>query len=77
MDALTGRAIIGLAAGGVVGGSAVLVFALLQKPKACPECGTPAPTVRKPANRRQLLWGGWTCPKCGRELDRRGRKVDA
>jgi len=42
MDAFAVGAIIGVGAG-VVGGLAVLVFALLQKPKACPECGTPAP----------------------------------
>ncbi len=76
MDGLVGGAIIGVVAG-VIGGLAVLVFALLQKPKACPECGTPAPKVRKPANRRQMLWGGWTCAECGSELDRRGRKVRA
>ena len=57
MDALVGGAIIGVGAG-VAGGLAVLWFAVLQKPKACPECGTPAPKVRKPANRRQMLWGG-------------------
>ena len=78
MEGLTGGAVIGVFAGlaaGVAGGLAVLFFALLQKPKACPQCGTPAPMVRTPANRRQMLWGGWTCPKCGCELDRRGRKV--
>jgi hypothetical protein len=77
MDGLVGGAIIGVVAG-VVGGLAVFVSALLQKPKACPECGTEAPKIRKPANRRQMLWGGlggWTCPECGCELDWRGRKV--
>jgi hypothetical protein len=76
MELVIVGAIIGVV-GGVVGGLAVLVFALLQKPKACPKCGTPAPRVRKPANRRQMLWGGWTCAECGCELDRRGRKVKA
>jgi hypothetical protein len=42
----------------------------------CPDCGELMPLVRKPANRRQMLWGGWTCQKCGAELDRSGRKVD-
>jgi hypothetical protein len=76
MDGLPVGAIIGAVAGVVGGGLAVLVYGLLQKPRVCPECGTPAPKVRKPANRRQMLWGGWTCPKCGCELDRRGRKVE-
>ena len=37
---------------------------------ACPFCQTPAPGIRKPANRRQFLWGGWTCAHCGHELDK-------
>lgn len=67
--------VIGIVAG-VVGGLVVLVVALLQKRPDCPECGKPMPAVRKPANRRQMLWGGWTCPDCGTELDRRGRRVE-
>lgn len=63
-------------AGAVAAVIAVGLYAAFQKPKECPQCGTPMPKVRKPANRRQMLWGGWTCPKCGCELDRRGRKVD-
>lgn len=35
------------------------------------------PVVRKPANWKQALWGGWTCPRCGSEYDRWGRKVGA
>jgi hypothetical protein len=45
------------------------------KPAACTECGTPAPLVRKPANWRQAMWGGWTCKECGFELDKWGRPV--
>jgi hypothetical protein len=41
----------------------------------CQVCGESPPAVRKPANRRQMLWGGWTCRGCGYELDRAGRKV--
>jgi hypothetical protein len=41
----------------------------------CSDCGTPPPLMRRPANRRQMLWGGWTCANCGAELDRAGRKV--
>jgi hypothetical protein len=75
MDVFLAGAVIGGIAG-VAGGLAVLAVAMLQKPRACPECGTPAPKFRKPANRRQALWGGWTCPECGCEVDRRGRKVE-
>lgn len=41
----------------------------------CTDCGTPPPAFRKPANRQQMLWGGWTCAKCGLELDKYGRPV--
>jgi ribosomal protein L37AE/L43A len=78
MDAFAGGAVIGAIVGvaaGVVGGLVAVGIALLRKPQPCPECGTPAPKVRRPANRRQMLWGGWTCPECGTELDRRGRRV--
>jgi hypothetical protein len=72
---LVGGAVAGALAGAVVGGLAVLAFALLRRPLSCPECGTPAPKVRRPANRRQMLWGGWTCLGYGCELDRRGRRA--
>ena len=74
MDVVIGGAIVGVVAA-VASGFVVLVFALLQKPKPCTECGTPAPKVRKPANRREMLWGGWTCADCGCMMDRRGRKI--
>lgn len=40
----------------------------------CSKCGTEQPMFRKPANRTQALWGGYTCAKCGAELDARGRE---
>jgi hypothetical protein len=46
------------------------------KPGPCIECGTPMPMIRKPANWRQALWGGWTCPECGLELDKWGRPIE-
>jgi hypothetical protein len=42
----------------------------------CPDCDKKLPFVRKPANIRQLLWGGYTCPACGCELDKYGHKID-
>jgi hypothetical protein len=41
----------------------------------CPECGYPRPTVRRPANWRQALWGGWTCPSCKSEFDAFSRDI--
>lgn len=42
-------------------------------PSACPKCGEPLPAIRAPTNLRQAMWGGWTCAKCGVELDKWGR----
>lgn len=41
----------------------------------CAQCGAPTPSIRKPANLRQALWGGWTCSQCGTENDKWGRKI--
>jgi hypothetical protein len=46
------------------------------KPGPCQQCGTPMPMIRKPDNWRQAMWGGWTCPECGLELDKWGRPVE-
>jgi len=45
------------------------------RPISCPRCNTPLSTVRQPQNIRQTLWGGWTCIKCGAEVDKCGREV--
>jgi transposase-like protein len=42
--------------------------------RSCPKCATPLPWFRLPQNRRQAMYGGWTCPNCGREINREGRK---
>lgn len=36
----------------------------------CPKCDAGLPTTRTPKNFRQMMWGGWTCPGCGTELDK-------
>ncbi|MEZ5426312.1 MAG: hypothetical protein R2747_08615 [Pyrinomonadaceae bacterium] len=43
----------------------------------CPDCGKSLPTIRKPKNARQMMWGGWTCDACGCEVDKYGKRVDA
>lgn len=47
--------------------------ASLTADRSCAACGAAMPHFRKPANARQMLLGGWTCPQCGTALDRRGR----
>ena len=46
-----------------------------SEPVNCPACGSPMPQVRQPKSRRQALWGGWTCAKCGCETDKWGRLI--
>ena len=38
----------------------------------CKNCGQEQKYIRIPKNWRQLLWGGYTCPKCNAELDTEG-----
>ncbi len=69
-------AIIGAIVGGIAGGLGVLIMALVMPRRKCPDCGQLFPRFRKPANRGQALWGGYTCVKCGCEVDRKGRKIE-
>ena len=41
----------------------------------CPRCHAPVPRVRKPKSRREMLWGGGTCGKCGCEMDKWGNPI--
>ena len=41
----------------------------------CPKCGQQVPAIRKPKSIRQFLWGGWTCTKCGCEIDKWGNEI--
>ncbi len=42
----------------------------------CPKCGQGLPRLRVPASLHQLMWGGWTCPNCGCEMDKWGKAKD-
>ena len=41
----------------------------------CPRCHALVPKIRKPKSRYQMLWGGWTCDKCGCEMDKWGNVI--
>ncbi len=41
----------------------------------CAGCGAAQPVVRRPANWRQILFGGWTCA-CGLDYDRSNRVLN-
>ena len=43
----------------------------LRKP-SCASCGAELAAVRVPGSMRQMIWGGWTCPGCGQQLDKWG-----
>jgi len=42
---------------------------------SCPRCHAPVPRVRKPKSRREMFWGGWTCDKCGCQMDKWGNPI--
>jgi hypothetical protein len=42
----------------------------------CPKCGSAAPAIRQSANLSQTLWGGWSCPQCGIEIDNGETKLN-
>src|ERR1700690_2906223 len=42
---------------------------------SCPNCNTPRATGRKPRSLSQIVWGGYTCPACGADVDKWGRQV--
>lgn len=83
---LDNDAILGISIGGsccllLTGGLVAIVVGTIMKTRfglnfgaaRCGECGNPVPTVRAPRNLYEMLWGGWTCDRCGCENDKWGR----
>lgn len=62
-------------AGAIGGGGAVLAITMLASLPDCPGCGQKVPRFRKPSSARQAMWGGWTCPNCGCQMNRKGRRL--
>jgi hypothetical protein len=62
--------------GSVVTGATVVAVVLTMaghvRPIACPRCTTMMPALRWPTSFKQAMWGGWTCARCGCEIDRSG-----
>ena len=50
-------------------------FGLQLNHVTCPTCDARMPIVRRPRSKREALWGGWTCPKCGTEMDKFGSEI--
>jgi len=57
----------------------LLLFSMMRRPKACPECGERLPAFQSPLAKTWRMWfeGGYVCRKCGCEADIAGRKVAA
>ena len=45
------------------------------KDVSCPKCNEKMPALRIPQNLQQLMWGGWTCPKCDYKMDKFGKET--
>lgn len=69
MDQLLLSALIG----GVATAALLITFIVFRKPATCEKCGEEQPKVRTPENMQQMMLGGYTCRKCGAELDARGK----
>ena len=41
----------------------------------CPGCRKMHGQIRTPRNLREMLWGGFTCPQCGTEVDKWNRPI--
>lgn len=54
--------------------AAIAALAMLNRAR-CGKCGEPQPIIRKPQNERQAFWGGYTCRRCGTELDSSGAPI--
>ncbi len=72
----------------ILGVGGVLLFPILRdtvrrkgrwginlKSVNCPRCGESVPQIRTPTSIRQTAWGGWTCVRCGCEIDKWGAEI--
>ena len=83
-DTIAGILLGSLCGLALLGGLAALVVGTIFKTRfgmnvtaifggaKCAHCGAPVPAVRTPKTPYQVNWGGWTCEKCGLELDKWG-----
>ena len=60
---------------GIFGGLVVLLIGLLMPQVKCQNCGYKLPRFRSPKSFKQAAMGGWICPNCGTELDRKGNVI--
>ena len=53
----------------------VVVMFFTKSMTCCPDCSERLPHLQFRKSRRARLWGGWTCSRCGCEIDKSGKKV--
>lgn len=80
---------IGLVSFVILGVVIILVFTVVQgtrkkdkagvnlKKVSCPACDKELPRARRPTSLKQVMWGGYTCPACGVDIDKWGRREGA
>jgi hypothetical protein len=67
--------IVGAIAGGIAAYKKVSGLAKEALARPCPRCSRHL-EGKKPGRRTrtQVIWGGWTCPHCGCDIDRFGKE---
>jgi predicted nucleic acid-binding Zn ribbon protein len=60
--------------GGLIFGLGMASLLVFMPKKKCPDCGTDLPKFRLP-QKNQALRGGWICPNCNCQVDRKGNRV--
>lgn len=79
--ATVGILVVGVLVTALLIGAGIVAYGSLVKndwgvnlhPVICPKCNTELTYVKAPKTRRQMLWGGCTCPKCACEVDKWGQ----
>jgi len=75
MDVFWSCAIIGGVTGGIVAYFKALSMNREMRQRPCPDCDEVLGSSQPPKRtRQQVLWGGWTCPHCGCDIDRYGNE---
>jgi transposase-like protein len=54
----------------------IILVTIFKTSRNCPDCGKKFPRFRIPVNFRQAFLGGWTCTKCGCQVNSFGRKIN-
>jgi hypothetical protein len=65
---------MGALIGGAIGGAMAGLLHQCNIERRCPDCQAILPKLGL-KNMRSVLWGGWICPACRCQIDRKGRKV--